>query len=309
MVSSVSQRANLPAMKILILLLSIVALANPAVAQVFSFTPEQMARYTPENPFPRFADGRPKVPDALLARLMKSVAVEDAWGILRGKGYMNQYVEGMQMLHPGQKLVGRAFTAQYMPARPDLSGVVDADAKAHGFPNGQNQRVIDQLQLNDVPVIDLMGPLLGHNFGGSNLHAAIYGATHTGAIIDGDVRDVGGLLAIPGHQVYFREGFPAAVTSVNILGINTPVTIGNAIVMPGDVVLGDRTGLIFIPPHLVQQVVETAELTRIHDDWTQEKFLTGKFKASQLYPGPLTPELQKEYDAYVKKRLAEVSQP
>jgi regulator of RNase E activity RraA len=288
-------------MKTIILILVLAAATEPAFGQVFSFSKEQMVRYTPENPFERFPDGRPKVPDALLERV-KNVSVEDAWTILRGKGYVNQYVEGMQVLRPGQKLVGRAFTAQYMPTRPDLAGVVDAEAKTHGFPAGQNQRVIDQLQLNDVPVIDLMGPMLGHNFGGSNLHAAIYGATHTGAVVDGNVRDVGGLMAIPGHQVFYRQGHPAAVASVNILGINTPVTIGNAIVMPGDVVLGDSTGLIFIPPQLVQQVVETAELTRIHDDWTQEKFLTGKYKASQLYPGPLTPELQKEYDAYVKKR-------
>ena len=295
-------------MKIMILVVTIVAMSGPAFGQVFSFTRDEMIRYTPDNPFERFPDGRPKVPDALLERV-KQISVEDAWGILRSKGYVNQHVEGMKALRPDQKLVGRAFTAQYMPARPDLSAVVDASAKAKGLPAGQNQRVIDQLQLNDVPVIDLMGPMLGHNFGGSNLHAAIYGRTHAGAVVDGTVRDIGGLLDIPRHQVFFREPHPAAVASVNILGINTPVTIGNAIVMPGDVVLGDSTGLIFIPPQLVQQVVETAEMTRIHDDWTKEKFLTGKYKASELYPGPLTPELQKEYDAYVKKRQAEGRKP
>ena len=295
-------------MKILILVVSILATSGPAFGQVFSFTKEEMIRHTPENPFERFPDGRPRVPDALLERV-KAISVEDAWGVLRSKGYVNQYVEGMKVLRPDQKLVGRAFTAQYMPARPDLATVVDADAKARGMAAGQNQRVIDQLQLHDVPVIDLMGPMLGHNFGGSNLHSAIYGRTQAGAVVDGNVRDIGGLMEIPRHQVFFREGHPAAVASVNILGINTPVTIGNAIVMPGDVVLGDRTGLIFIPPQLVQQVVETAEMTRIHDDWTKEKFLTGKYKASELYPGPLGPDLQKEYDAYVKKRLAEVRKP
>jgi hypothetical protein len=70
-------------------------------------------------------------------------------------------------------------------------------------------------------------------------------------------------------------------------------------------VLGDREGVVFIPPHMVQEIVDKALLTQIHDEWTKQKFLTGKYKASQLYPGPLSPELQKEYDEYVKKRLAE----
>jgi regulator of RNase E activity RraA len=90
-----------------------------------------------------------------------------------------------------------------------------------------------------------------------------------------------------------------------VVGINVPVQVGGAVVMPGDVVLGDRTGVVFIPPHLVQGIVEAAERTHIHDEWTKMKFMTGKYKSSELYGGPLSPELQKEYDAYLKKRMAE----
>jgi 4-hydroxy-4-methyl-2-oxoglutarate aldolase len=72
------------------------------------------------------------------------------------------------------------------------------------------------------------------------------------------------------------------------------------------VVLGDSEGVIFIPPHLVQEIVDAAEKTHIHDEWTKQKFLTGKFKSSELYGGSLSPELQKEYDDFVKKRLAEI---
>jgi regulator of RNase E activity RraA len=168
--------------------------------------------------------------------------------------------------------------------------------------------VIDLLQANDVPVIDLMGATMGHNFGGSNLHAAIYGATHTGAVVDGTIRDVEGIAELP-TQVYFRKAHPAAVTEVTVVGINIPVKIGEAVVLPGDVVLGDSEGVIFIPPHLVKEIVDAADLVHIHDDWTIQKFLTGKYKASDLYGGPgLTPQLQQEYDAYVKKRLAELNQ-
>jgi regulator of RNase E activity RraA len=273
-------------------------------AQVFRWTRERMIHYTPQNPFERFADGRPKVPDALLEKV-KTLSVEEAWGVLRNKGYHSQYAGGgFKVLHPGRKLVGRAVTAQYLPVRPDLSQVIEADAKAAGMPASTNQKVIDLLQLNDVPVVDLMGAGPGHNFGGDNLHAAIYGATRTGAVVDGTIRDVEGIFEMP-TQVYYRDGHPAAVSGVMVVGINVPVRIGEAIVMPGDVVLGDRTGVIFIPPQLVEQIVTGAQITHIHDEWTKAKFLTGKYKSSELYGGPLSPELKREYDEYVKKRLAE----
>lgn len=281
----------------------LLCLATTLCAQPFRWTREQMIHFTPENPFERFEDGRPKVPDALLEKV-KGLSVEEAWGILRSKGYTNQHAgSGFQILHPGRKLVGRAVTAQYLPTRPDLEKVIAADAKKQGLSASTNQKVIDLLQLNDVPVVDLMGAAPGHNFGGDNLHAAIYGATRTGAVVDGTVRDLEGLFEMP-TQVYYREGHPAAVAGVTVIGINIPVKVGDAIVMPGDVVLGDRTGIMFIPPQLVQEIVEKAELTHIHDEWTKAKFLTGKYKASDLYPSPTLPELKKEYEEYVKSKRA-----
>jgi hypothetical protein len=135
-----------------------------AFAQPFRWTREQMIHYTPQNTFERFEDGRPKVPDALLEKV-KGLSAEEAWGIMRGKGYNSQFAgSGFKVLHPGKKLVGRAVTAQYLPTRPDLQKVLDADAKAKGEPESVNQKVIDLLTLNDVPVIDLMGVAPGHNF-------------------------------------------------------------------------------------------------------------------------------------------------
>jgi 4-hydroxy-4-methyl-2-oxoglutarate aldolase len=294
-------------MRFAFLLMIAVEGAGLASGQVFRLSREQMIKYTAKNPFQRFPDGRPKVDDALLERV-RGLSLEEAWGILRNKGYNHQYAGwDFQVLHPGKKLVGRAVTAQYLPVRPDLAEVIAADAKAEGGPRGENQKVIDLLQANDVPVIDLMGAAAGHNFGGSNLHAAIYGVTHTGAVVDGTIRDVEGIAELP-TQVYFRKAHPAAVADVTVVGINIPIKVGEAVVLPGDVVLGDNEGVIFIPPHLVKEIVDAADMVHIHDDWTIEKFLTGKYKASDLYGGPgLTPALQQEYDAYVKKRMAELN--
>ncbi len=262
-------------MRYLISMLIGAGLISPAPAQVFKLTHEQMVKYTAKNPFDRFPDGRPKVPDALLERV-KGLSLEEAWGILMSKGYKHQFAGwDFQVLRPGQKLVGRAYTAQYLPLRPDLNDALQDDAKAAGLPMSTKQ-------------------------------AAIFGRTGTGAVIDGTIRDLDGIRELP-TQVYFKKSHPAAVSEVTVVGINIPVKIGEAVVLPGDVVLGDGEGVIFIPPHLVQEICDKADLTHFHDDWTIQKFLTGKYKASELYGGPgLTPELQKEYDAYIKKRTEEL---
>ena len=91
-----------------------------------------------------------------------------------------------------------------------------------------------------------------------------------------------------------------------VTGINVPVRIGKATVLPGDVVLGDREGVYFIPPQLVSEVLDRADEIHIHDEWTKKKFDEGKYKSSEIYSSPKDPALQKEYQEYLKKRLEEI---
>ncbi len=125
-------------------------------AQVFTLTKEQLIEYTSQNPFERFPDGRPKVPDELMQRA-RGLSSEEIWAILPGKDFRNQYEDGFQILHPGQKMVGRAFTVQFMPVRPDVDGVLNSKAKAQGLARWNNQVAIDMLQPGDVLVVDLFG--------------------------------------------------------------------------------------------------------------------------------------------------------
>jgi len=145
-------------------------------AQVISVSRADLMKFTAKNPYGRFEDGRPKVPDELLEKL-REVSSEEIWSVLIRAGYANQFEGGWQMLHPEKKLVGRAVTAQYMPARPDLSELADQSAAAKGMAKGLPQRVIDTLQRNDVVVVDLFGKVTYGTFGGDNLHTAIWAAT------------------------------------------------------------------------------------------------------------------------------------
>ena len=289
-------------------------------AQLFTLTKEQLVEITSQNPFERFPDGRPKIPDALLERA-RGMSAEEVWAGLnlagggggrggagggRGGAYRNQYEDGFQVLHPKLKLVGRAFTVQFMPGRPDIDSFLFGKAQAKGLPNWNNQVAIDMLQPGDVLVVDLFGKIDGGTIVGDNLFYYIMKTTKTGGIVvDGAVRDLEGISEME-MPAYFRRTHPSAIANVSLTGMNIPVRIGNVTVMPGDMVVGDPEGVYFVPPHLVQGMVDNADVIHIHDEWTRKKFDEGKYKSSDIYNRPRDPALQKEYDEYLKKRLEEI---
>jgi 4-hydroxy-4-methyl-2-oxoglutarate aldolase len=287
--------------------ISVGAMMMPVVshAQLFTLTKEQMVEYTAQNPFDRFDDGRPKVPDALIERA-RGLSSEEVFAILPPQGFRNQYADGFRVLHPGKKLVGRAFTVQFMPLRPDLDAVITARARAAGLPRMNNQVPMDMLQPGDVLVVDLFGQSEGGTIVGDNLFYYIMKTTKgAGLVVDGAIRDLEGIAGMD-MPAYFRTAHPSYLTNVIISGINIPVRIGNATVMPGDLVFGDSEGVYFIPPALVQKVVDNADEVHIHDEWTRRKFDEGKYKSSEIYGSPRDPALKKEYDEYLKKRLEEI---
>lgn len=278
-----------------------------ARAQLFTLTKDQLIELTAQNPFDRFPDGRPKVPDALIERA-RGMSAEEVWAILAGpkSEYRNQYEDGFQILHPGKKLVGRAFTVQFMPVRQDINSVLNAQAKARGVERLNNQYAIDMLQPGDVLVVDLFGKADGGTIVGDNLFYYIMKTTRNGGlVVDGSIRDLEGISTMD-MPAYFRHTHPSAIANVMLTGINIPVRIGNVTVMPGDLVLGDQEGVYFIPPQMVTKIVDNADEIHIHDEWTRKKFDEGKFKSSDIYGSPRDPSLQKEYQEYLKKRLEEI---
>ncbi|MDR3698786.1 MAG: dimethylmenaquinone methyltransferase [Candidatus Sulfopaludibacter sp.] len=286
------------------------ALLAPALsqAQLFTLSKDEMIKLTAQNPFDRFPDGRPKVPDKLIERA-RGASAEDVFSVLgagRG-GFRNQYEDGFTVLHPGRKMVGRAFTVQFMPSRPDLDAYVNGKAQAAGLGNRiYNQTAIDMVQPGDVLVVDLFGKTTDGTLIGDNLfYYLMKVAKAAGIVCDGAIRDLESISEMP-MPAFFRKAHPSYLTNVTLTGINVPVRIGSAIVMPGDLVIGDAEGVYFVPPQLVQQTVDSADVSRIHDEWLRKKFDEGKYKSSDIYGSPRDPALKKEYDDYLKKRLEEI---
>src|ERR1700720_881832 len=284
-----------------------IALLAPSClhAQLLTFPKQDLIDYTAQAKFDRLSDGRPKVPDDLIDRA-RGLSSEEVWALLQEKGFNNQYADGFQVLHPGKTMVGRAFTVQFMPLRADVDEITKNKVKQRGLHDLTNQTAIDMLQPGDVLVVDLFGKKVDGTIVGDNLFYYVMKATNGGGlVVDGSIRDLDGIAKID-MPAYFRSADPTPIGNIMLTGINVPIRIGGVTVMPGDLVVGDREGVYFVPPQFVKEVLDHADETHIHDEWTKKKFDEGKYKSSEIYGSPKDPKLQEEYREYLKKRLDEL---
>jgi regulator of RNase E activity RraA len=232
-------------------------------------TKEQILFYTSEWKGERFPDGRPKVADNLLERAL-DVSIEDVWEYMRGQGYANQFEGGWQALHIEKAFAGRALTAQFMPRRPDMANAVAAEGKAEGRVSGTNSWVINELQMGDTMVCDGYGKIIEGTLIGSNLGSGIAAHTHSGFIFDAGIRDAEENREIANLNGFYRGYDPSAWAQMQLTGINVPVRIGRAVVLPGDLVLAKQDGVIFIPAVLAAAAISKAEFTNLQDAFNFE---------------------------------------
>ncbi|HNP21117.1 MAG TPA: RraA family protein [Panacibacter sp.] len=262
-----------------LVIVSLVILTANALAQVMP--KEELVFLTSEWKGERFADGRPKVPDEIIERA-KHIGFESAWTILKGQGYNNQFEGGWKMVNDTVQVVGRVVTAQYMPSRPDVEAKIKERGKNEGRKGNTNSWPIDVLQKGDVYVADGMGKIQKGTLIGDNLGNAIYAKSGNGVIFDASARDLSGLSQISGFNAYVRQFDPSYLEDEVLMGLNTPIRIGHAIVMPGDLVISDREGVLFIPAHLAEKVVFTAEFIDLRDLFGHEMLKKGVYSPGQI---------------------------
>jgi 4-hydroxy-4-methyl-2-oxoglutarate aldolase len=261
-------------------------------------SPERIAALTPLYQDERVADGRPRVPDQILER-MRHVTNDEAWGVVeRGHNYHFQFEGNWVNLHPDHVLVGRAVTVRMVPLRPDLHGVVERVGAAEGRSGGQNTWVIDTLLPGDVLVVDLFGKIEDGTFIGDNLGTAIAARAGTGLVVDGGIRDLERVYQLPDFNVFCRGVHPSAILDVTVVEVNGPVRIGNATVMPGDVVLGAREGVTFVPPHLAEEVVGRSEDVRQRDVFGKRRIAEGIYTSGQIDVSTWAEEIEADYVAW-----------
>jgi len=280
-------------------------------AQLGLFSKQQLIEFTPDWHGARFADGRPDVPDSVLDRL-KDATAEEAWEVLMRTGYRNQFEARWQVINPSaQRLIGRVVTAVFMPYRPDVDSVIRANGTREGNTvRGENSWIINTLQPGDVMVVNLFGKIKDGTIIGSNLGTSVStkersGFAVDGLIVDGSVRDTAEIEEIKGFEVFCRGTDPSALRNVMLMGINAPIRIGQATVMPGDIAVSDPEGITFIPPQLAEQVADHAEEDHLVDDWGEMMLREQKYTPGQI-DGRWTNEMIDEFNRWAASQGSKV---
>jgi len=268
---------------------------------------EQMLDLTPLWQGERFDDGRPKVTQSILER-MKQVSIEEAWVVLKNEGYFNQFEGNWQPLHDDVPFVGRALTVQYLPNRPDVSDQIKKMGVAKGEIGNTNSWPIDKLVEYDVYVADGFGKIVDGTLIGDNLGNAIYAKSKTGVVFNASSRDMEGLSQIEGFNAFVKGWDPSFLKEVMLLSINYPIRIGAATVMPGDVVLAKKTGVIFIPAHLAEKVVTTSEIVRLRDLFGITRLKEGIYTPGQI-DNKWSEAIEKDFAKWLEDHMDELPVP
>lgn len=243
---------------------------------------EELVFLTSEWKGERFPDGRPKISDDLLERA-KKIAIDDAWTVLKNEGYLNQFEGNWKRVHDDVTVVGRALTAMYMPSRPDVErNIKERGIKTQGRKGNTNAWPIEVLTKGDVYVADGFGKIDGGTLMGGTLANSIYSKSGNGVVFNGSARDLQAIQEIEGFNAFVRDFHPSFLEEMVLMGLNAPIRIGNAMVLPGDLVIAHREGVLFIPAHLAELVIGTSEFVTLKDKFGYEMVRSKTYTTGQI---------------------------
>jgi regulator of RNase E activity RraA len=263
---------------------------------------EELSFLTIEWKGERFADGRPKITDDIVARA-KNINIDDAWTVLKNLGYTNQFELGWKTVND-EPFAGRAVTAMFMPSRPDVEKNIKERGNKQGRIGNTNSWPIDVLTKGDVYVADGFGKVNGGTLMGSTLGTSIFTKSGNGVVFNGAARDLAGLSEIKGFNAFVREFHPSFLQEMVLMGLNTPIRIGEVMVLPGDLVIAQKEGVLFVPAHLSEQVVATSEFVILKDKFGFEMVKSGKYTPGQIdneWTNPIKDDFIKWLEAHPKE--------
>lgn len=253
-------------------------------SQLFAQTipKDELVFLTSEWKGERFADGRPKVSDDLVQRA-KSIGIDDAWTVLKNEGYTNQFEGGWKLIQNDVPVIGRAVTAMFMPSRPDVEkNIKDRGINKQSRKGNTNAWPIEVLTKGDVYVADAFGKIGGGTLMGATLGNAIFSKTGNGVVFNGAARDLQELQNIKGFNAFVRDFHPSFLEEMVLMGLNAPIRIGSAMVLPGDLVIAQREGVLFVPAHLAEQVISTCEFVTRKDQFGFDVVKSGRYTTGQI---------------------------
>jgi regulator of RNase E activity RraA len=226
---------------------------------------------------------------------LKTVSTATLCSALFKRGLRNQFIQNVLPLNSQlPNMVGEAFTLRYIPAREDLNPMTVFQDPKHP------QRVaIEECPPGAVMVIDSRKDARAAS-AGSILISRLMVRGVAGAVTDGGFRDSPEIAALPFSTYHQRPSAPTNLTVHQAMDINVPIGCGDAPVFPGDVIVGDREGVVVIPAHMADDIADEAVEMTAFEDFVTEEVLKGR-PTIGLYP-PTQQQSKDDFAAWRKAR-------
>lgn len=276
--------------------LLILVLGHFNITEAYSQTmpKEELIFLTSEWKGERFDDGRPKISDSLIERA-KKIGIDDAWTVLKNEGYTNQFEGNWKLVHDNVPVVGRALTAMFMPSRPDVEkNIKERGVNFRGRKGNTNSWPIEMLTKGDVYVADGFGKIDAGTLMGATLATSIFSKSGNGVVFNGSSRDLKSIKEIVGFNAFVRDFHPSFLEDMVVMGLNVPIRMGEAIVLPGDLVMAMEEGVLFVPAHLADQVVSTAEFVALKDLFGFEAIKLKRYTTGEI-DSQWSPQIKKDF--------------
>lgn len=230
-----------------------------------------------------------EVPEAVLAKL-KQVSVTTIAGVLSQLGVRNTYLRDVMPRNAHQNFAGTAFTLRTLPTRADVAKAMQGRPSLH-------RESFKRIGKNQVLVIDARGDLETGVLG--DIYAAqILSNGGVALVTDGCTRDLAAMQEVD-LPIYTRGAHPGAFPERHIaMDLNVPIQCAGVLIMPGDVLVGDPSGVIVVPQAMAAEVAEKGYETDLRDLFSRTKVLEG-VSVDEVFP--LKPSYQPEYEAWRKQ--------
>ena len=238
---------------------------------------------------------REDVTDAQLAELEK-IPLESIWGKLKNLGY-NNYFAGLKATQPGKRVVGRALTIRYLPRRPDLESALKTLADQGDWSMHFHVRAAEEGRPGDVIVADMGGGIKEGVFFGDIAALGAQKAGVRGAVIYGASRDLAELQKMNDFSV-FAVGFDPSSAAQRGVDWNVPIRIGDAVVLPGDIVVAEEEAVLFFPPELAGEIIESSKKTMKKEEFERKLVEEKEYRFRDIKT--MSPEVRKRMEKDAK---------
>ncbi len=211
----------------------------------------------------------PSLSDETRARL-KKVSTPTIATLLYKHGFKNAYIQGVSLLNPSDTpLVGPAFTLRYIAAREDTDELTEFRKSDH-----PQRLAVETCPEGHVLVMDCRQDASAAS-AGSILLTRLQVRGAAGCVTDGGIRDAQGAMGLSMSIFTAKPSAPTNLTKHHAVDINVPISCGSVPVYPGDVLVGDSDGVMVIPAHMVDQVLDEAEPMELFEEFVLEEVKRG----------------------------------